>query len=172
MIASQPDEYLYSNKFSVIIPDFNFGVYYISQQTFLGFSASQLLQTAVYFGNYQDRKVKLKRNYNLMGGYRFMLQPDFTIEPGFQLKTTDQWFVQVDVGCRLYYKRNLWGGIAFRTGSTLVFTFGVKYDDFYFGYAYDYSFNGLQTYSYGTHELSISLKFKEYERKYHWMERF
>jgi len=168
----ETDGYLNSGKLAVVIPDFNFGMYYTSPYSYLGFSASQLLQSAVRFGSNVDQNFKLNRNYNLMGGYRFMLKYGFSMEPSFQIKTTEQLFFQVDAGCRLYYKKDFWGGVAFRTGNALIFTLGAKYKNLYFGYAYDYSMNSMQTYSLGTNELIISLKFAEYVRKYKWIERF
>jgi type IX secretion system PorP/SprF family membrane protein len=172
MISYQQDNYLNSNKFSIIIPDFNFGIYYSSTNSYLGFSISQLMQSTIRIGNYEDNKFRLYRNYNIMGGYRFKLNNELAIEPSFQFKTTELFFYQIDAGCRLYYYRDFWGGISFRTGGALIFTLGTRYNNLFLGYAYDVSFNKLQTYSFGTHELIISLKFKENERKYKWMERF
>jgi type IX secretion system PorP/SprF family membrane protein len=172
MVSFQQDDYLDRNKLSIIIPDFNFGIYYTSAYSYLGFSVSQLLQSSIHFGDYENNKFRLNRNYNMMGGYRYHLNKDISIEPSFQFKTTEQLFYQIDAGCRLYYNKDFWGGISYRTGSALIFTVGTRYNNLYLGYAYDFSFNNLQSYSYGTHELIISLKFKEYERKYKWMERF
>lgn len=172
MVSYQPDDYLNSSKLSVVFPDFNFGVYYTSPYSYLGFSASQLLQSAIHIGSNVDKGFRLNRNYNVMGGYRFMFKHGLSMEPSFQFKTTEQFFYQVDVGCRLYYKKDLWGGLAFRTGNALIFTVGAKYKNLYFGYAYDYSMNSMQTYSLGTNELIISLKFAQYVRKYKWIERF
>jgi len=172
MVSYQQDNYLNSNKLSVFIPDFNFGIYYTSPYTYVGISVSQLLQSAVQIGDYENNKFRLNRNYNVMGGYRFKLNNDLSLEPSFQFKTTEQLFYQIDAGCRLYYNRDFWGGISFRTGSALIFTLGTRYNNLYFGYAYDFSFNNLQKYSFGSHEMIISLKFKENERKYKWIERF
>ena len=172
MVSYQPDDYLNANKIAVFIPDFNFGMYYTSPYSYLGFSVAQIMQSAIHFGGSQNNQFRIMRNYNVMGGYRFMLKNNFSLEPSFQFKTTDQFFYQIDIGCRLYYKKDIWGGIAYRTADALIFTVGTKYKNLYFGYAYDISFNSLQTYSFGTNELIISLKFAEYVRKYKWIERF
>jgi type IX secretion system PorP/SprF family membrane protein len=172
MVSYSPDTYLSSGNLSVFIPDFNIGIYYTSPQTYLGFAISQLFQSAMHFGSYENNKFRLERNYNVMGGYRFPFNSNLSMEPSFQFKTTDQFFYQFDVGARLYYNKELWGGIFYRTGSALILTVGAKYKNLYFGYAYDFSFNSLQTYSFGTNELIISLKFAEFVRKYKWIERF
>jgi type IX secretion system PorP/SprF family membrane protein len=172
LIPYQPDTYLNSNNLSIFIPDFNIGMYYTTVQTYLGLSVAQLFQSALHFGSSEDNKFKLERNYNVMGGYRVPFNSVLSIEPGFQFKTTDQLFYQFDAGARVYYKKELWGGIFYRSGSALILTLGARYKNLYFGYAYDYSFNSLQTYSFGTNELIISLKFAEFVRKYKWIERF
>jgi type IX secretion system PorP/SprF family membrane protein len=172
MLSYQPDVYLNSGNLSVFIPDFNFGIYYTSPSAFWGISASQLMQSAVHFGGYSDFRFNLKRSYHLMAGYRFKIDKCFSMEPGLLIKTNDRLFSQIDAGCRCYYKRDLWGGLAYRSGNALIITLGTRYCNWFLGYAYDYSFNSLQTYSWGTHEFILSLKFKLYERKYQWIERF
>jgi len=172
LVPYQPDNYLNSTKLAVLIPDFNLGMYYTTQYGYLGIAIAHLLQSASYLGGYDENKFKLERNYNIMGGYRIPFNPKLAMEPSFQYKTTEQFFYQLDMGCRLYYLKDLWGGMFYRTGSSMVITFGARYKNLYFGYAYDYSFNSLQTYSFGTNELTMSLKFAQYERKYKWIERF
>jgi type IX secretion system PorP/SprF family membrane protein len=172
MILYQPDRYLNSGKLHVFIPDFNVGVYFTSPSTYLGIAALQILQSAVRFGSIEDNKFKLVRNYNLMGGYRFMVYDNLSMEPSFLIKTTDLFFMQMDVALRLYYKRDFWGGLAYRTGSAIIITLGARSNNLYFGYAYDFTLNPLQTYSTGSHELMISLKFGQNLRKYKWIERY
>jgi type IX secretion system PorP/SprF family membrane protein len=172
LMPYQPDTYLNSGNLSVFIPDFNVGMYYTSVRTYLGVAVSQLFQSAMHFGSYEDNKFKLERNYNIMAGYRVPFNSAVSMEPSFQFKTTEQFFYQLDLGARMYYKNELWGGIFYRTGSAIILTLGAKYKNLFFGYAYDYSLNSLQTYSFGTNELIISLKFALFVRKYKWIERF
>jgi type IX secretion system PorP/SprF family membrane protein len=172
MILYQPDGYLNSDKLAVFIPDFNVGMYYTTEHMYLGFAVSQLMESAIRFGTFSENQFKLERNYNMMGGYRFLLTPDVSMEPSFQIKTTEQFFAQLDIGCRWYYRKDFWGGVAYRTGGALIATLGVRYNNLYFGYAYDFTLNQLQTYSAGSHELIISLKFGENIRKYKWIERY
>lgn len=172
MIPYQPDGYLNTTRLSAYIPDFNFGIYYTSQYTFLGVSVTQLIQSNSYLGGYAENKFKLDRNYNIIGGYRAQMSSAVSVEPSFQFKTTESMFFQVDAGARVYYRGQIWGGLAFRTGSAVIMTLGAKYNNLYFGYAYDFSLNSLQNYSYGSHELVISLKYAKYVRKYKWIERF
>ncbi len=172
MVLYQPDRYLNSDKLSVFIPDFNIGMYYTTEHLFFGLAASQLLGSTIRFGTFGENQFKLERNYNMMAGYRFMLSSNVSMEPSFLLKTTEEFFWQLDASCRFYYKRDFWGGLAYRTGGAVIATIGARYENLYFGYAYDFTLNQLQTYSAGSHELIISLKFGENVRKYKWIERY
>jgi hypothetical protein len=107
-----------------------------------------------------------------MGGYRFMLDRDYSLEPSLLFKTTEQINYQADIACRLYYRNMYWGGLAFRTGGWLIATAGMRYDRFYFGYSCDIIFNKIQSYSYGSHELMVAYKFGMNIRQYKWLERY
>jgi type IX secretion system PorP/SprF family membrane protein len=172
MVLFQSDKYLNTEKLWVLIPDFNAGIYYTSEYAYVGVAASQLMQSAFRFGTIDENDFRLKRNYNVMAGYRFPVTSDFSIEPSFLFKTTEQLMYQFDISTRVYYKSDFWGGIAFRTGSALLATFGARYNNLFIGYAYDFTLNKLQQYSGGSHELMLSLKFGENVRKYKWIERY
>jgi len=172
MILFQPDRYLNSEKLWVLIPDFNIGIYYISQYGYLGVSSNQILQSALRFGPIGENEFRVQRNYNVIGGYRFMVKQDFSMEPSLQFRTTEQFLYQFDLSLRFYYKKDLWGGLAYRTGNALILSLGARYNNLYFGYAYDFTLNSLQTYSSGSHELMISLKLGGNVMKYDWIERY
>ena len=172
MILFQPDDYLNSEKLWVLIPDFNLGIYYISQYGYLGLSVSQLLHSALRFGPIGDNEFRLERNYNIIGGYRFLVMKNLSMEPSMQFKTTEQLLYQYDVSMRMYYKKDLWGGLTFRSGDAIIISLGARYNNLYFGYAYDFTLNSLQTYSTGSHELMITLKLGGNIMKYDWIERY
>lgn len=172
LLMAQPDAYFNEGRIATWIPDVNIGAYYTSYHGFWGISVSQLFQSVFSFGFSTDRQLKLERNYNVMSGYRFLLTQKFSLEPGFQFKTTQQFICQLDIGTRWYYQNDFWGGVFYRTGNAMVAMLGVKMKSIYAGYAFDYSFNQLQSFSFGTHELILSMKFAEYARKYKWIERF
>lgn len=166
------DQLIDNHNLNSISPDFNFGVYVTSTDYYAGFSVTDIMQSSVKFENDGMSNYQHFRHYNLMGGYRFKLNKEYAIEPGMQVKTTEQLNAQLDLSARMYYRDLYWGGISFRTGSSVVAMFGMRYDRFYFGYAYDYSFNSLQSSSMGSHELMVTLKLGKVSRKLKWLERF
>jgi type IX secretion system PorP/SprF family membrane protein len=121
-----------------------------------------------------------------MAGYRFDLIDFLFIEPSSLLKNTEVGIAQIDANVKLYYKEDYWAGISYRSGSSaritrestggrgsaLIFMVGARVDKFYFGYAYDYSFNSISSKTIGSHELMVGVKFGDSARRYRWLNRY
>jgi type IX secretion system PorP/SprF family membrane protein len=169
---SGDDKFINNSSLKMVSPDFSFGAYYNAQDWYAGFSAAQLIQSALKFGDIAKDAFTQRRHYYLMGGYRFAINKQYSVEPSFLFKTTEQMANQLDIGARVYYENNYWGGIAFRTGGAIIVTAGIRYDKFYFGYSFDYTLNDLQSYSMGSHELMVAYKFGMNARQYKWLEKY
>ena len=155
------------------IPDFNFGMFWTSQNYFLGFSANQLLQSPLKLGSRTLDEFKLLRHYYLMGGYRFINElSGFDFEPSFLVKTTEQWIPQADVSFKIYYRTDYWIGLSYRTSGAVAGMFGARADNLYFGYAYDYALSSIRKYSFGSHEVFVSFKFGSNARRFRWLNRY
>jgi hypothetical protein len=46
---------------------------------------------------------------------------------------------------------------------------GLKYDRFHIGYAVDFTLTQIRKQSFGTHELTLAVKFGESARRYRWI---
>ncbi len=163
---------LVSNNNSIIIPDANFGVYYKSFAYYLGFSAVQLAQSSLKFSDQTASNFKMLRHYYLTGGYMFTLQRDYEIIPSVLVKATENLAFQADINIKGFYKQDYWVGFSYRTSGAIVGMIGFKYDKYQFGYAFDYSFNQMSNYSFGSHELMLGVKFGDNRRRYRWLNRF
>lgn len=154
------------------IPDANFGFYWSGEKHFLGFSANQLFQSMIKLGSSDLPHLKLYRHYYFMGGYKFELQNNFAIEPSSLIKTTEQFLPQADISMKLYYKTDFWTGLSYRTSGSLAIMFGVKVNQFYIGYAYDYALSSIRRHSFGSNEILLSLKLGSNVRRYRWTNRY
>jgi type IX secretion system PorP/SprF family membrane protein len=173
ILADEGDELIENNKLKMIVPDFNFGVYFTAYEYYAGISVAQLAQSTVRFTRIPNKYFQQKRSYYLIGGYRFKINRDYSIEPSLLFKTTETFNYQLDIGARAYHRNNYWGGLAFRTGGALIVTGGVRYDKFYFGYGLDLALNRIQSNSYGSHEFMVTYKFGQSVRSsYKWLERY
>jgi len=155
--------------------DVNFGMLVSTEKYYAGFSATNIFQTAFQFGSGSSNEAyKILRQYYLIGGYRFEpYKSDFAIEPSILLTFTERKSTSTDLNVKAYYKQDYWAGISFRTVGAMVIMFGARYQQFTFGYAFDYNFNDLSNMSKaGSHELMIGYKLGDTARRYRWLNRF
>jgi type IX secretion system PorP/SprF family membrane protein len=181
------DELLYNTEKSAFVPDANFGVYFTSNRLYAGFSAMQIMQSPLKIGADKNGPgYKMIRHYYLTAGYRFEVAPDVLLEPSFLFKTTDHFVAQVDANIKAYLGESYWAGISYRTGgsygateesmngrgSAAVIMAGFKVDKYYFGYAFDYTFNAIGARTWGSHEIMAAVKFGDNARRYRWLNRY
>ncbi len=159
-------------KFS---PDANVGVLISNEKFYAGLSVSSLFQSAIQFGDgNKESAYRLLRNYYLMGGYTYTpYRSDISYEPSLMLSFTERLTWSVDANLKVYYKQDYWAGVSFRTAGAAVMMLGMKYQMFYFGYAFDYGFGDVSAFNqYGSHELMLGIRLGDNARRYRWLNRF
>jgi type IX secretion system PorP/SprF family membrane protein len=155
------------------IPDANAGVYWSAREFYLGFSAYQLFESVLKIGSGDLGNLRMLRHYYLMGGYRFINEyTGFEFEPSFLFKTTEQFLPEGDLSFKVYYREDYWAGLSYRTNGSLAAMFGVRSDRYFIGYAYDYALSSIRKFSFGSHEILLSLKFGDNARRYRWLNRY
>lgn len=181
------DQLLLNTERSAFVPDANVGAYYTDQHLYVGISAMQLFQTPLKLGaDKEGPGFRMIRHYFVMAGYRFEINRDLLMEPSFLFKTTEDFIAQIDINAKMYFKENYWAGLSFRTGgsysmveesmngkgASAIIMGGVRVDKYYFGYAFDYTFNAIGARTYGSHEISAAVKFGDNARRYRWLNRY
>ena len=181
------DQLLFDTRKSALIPDANFGIYYTNAHLYAGLSAMQLFQSPLKIGADKDGPgFRMVRHYFLITGYRFEVSRDLLLEPSFLFKTTEKFIAQVDLNVKVYLGENYWAGISYRSGgsysiveeslqgkgSAAILMGGVKVDRYYFGYAFDYTFNAIGARTLGSHEIMAAVKFGDNARRYRWLNRY
>jgi len=168
------DPFLNTYDKSVFIPDFSFGASFATTKYYLGFSMTNILRGSLILGNSSDKKRVELGNYFLTGGVNIPLNRDWTIKPSAFIKSSDMVSksIQVDLTSRVYYKNDYWAGLSYRTNDAIIFLMGLRYDKFYFAYAFDFTQTDIRKQSFGTSELSIAIKFGESARRYRWLNSF
>ena len=168
------DELLNNYDRVIYIPDANFGISYMTSRYYAGFSMTNLFRGALMIGNGGENGNSQLGHYFLTGGMRFYPAADWMIEPSVMLKSSDMLFksIQLDLTGRVYYKEDYWLGLSYRTTDAIVLLAGLKVDRFYLGYAFDFTFSEIRSYTYGTHELTILARFGDNPRRYRWINRY
>jgi len=167
------DTYLNNYDRVLFIPDANFGVYYMTRDYYAGFSVMQLFKSSIKLGKSGNNGYQMYRHYYIMGGYYFYMANDFSIRPNILLKSSnDLRSFQATVTTALYYKDQYWAGLSYRTGDALIILGGVKFQNYFFGYSFDYALSDIRRYSLGSHEFMFAAKFGDNARRYRWLNRY
>jgi len=167
------DPLLYSNlRRGMFVPDASFGAYLLNPNYSVGFSAEQLFEAAGKISDAAYKYVKIKRHYYLFGSYGFDLNTYTILEPSFMFMMSEQFKPQADIGLTYIYNTAFWGGLAYRTSGAIIASTGVKYLNLWFGYSFDFTLQEIQRITYGTHELTVALRFGDSARRYRWLDRY
>ncbi len=153
---------------SQLIPDASAGIYLYSVYYYVGISAHQLLGNK--FSLHEDLDSvdtdmginRLKQHLYLSGGYHFILNRDFVLQPSALIKYTGPGQFQAEINVKTTYQRMIWGGLSYRTGDALAVLLGYNYENkIYFGLSYDITVSELRRYSNGTIEVMIGYRFND-----------
>ena len=164
---------------STLVPDAGIGINYMQKNWHIGISVSQIFQTKLKIGNVEEYKlsedIRLRRHYYILADYRFpvnKLIAKWEIEPSTVIMANERLELSADLTLKAYYNRQYWFGISGRTTGEIIVMAGIKFRNYYFGYSYDYGFNGISSYTLGSHEITLSAKFGDTARKYTWLNRY
>ncbi|MDT0607857.1 PorP/SprF family type IX secretion system membrane protein [Croceitalea rosinachiae] len=147
------------NKFS---PNAGLGVYYYQERFYAGLSVPNLLETE-HFDNSSGGTsflAKDRMNYYLISGYRFDINRDLVLQPGFLLKAVSGGPVQLDLTANLTFNDKFSVGAAYRLNSAVSALFGVKFaDKFLLGLAYDFETTALGSTQFNDGSFEVFLRY-------------
>ncbi len=172
LIFADDDPFAANLQKVTYVPDANLGFYISNPLYYAGISVNQLFQSYLRIGNRQFEQFKMIRHYYLLGGYRFHLNNKYTLEPSMLFKGTEKKSFQLDLGGKILFNNDYWAGMVYRTSGTLILIAGVRLNQLYIGYAFDYMLSSIQKHSYGSHEVVIGLKLGDNARRYRWLFRY
>jgi type IX secretion system PorP/SprF family membrane protein len=163
----------------IFVPDADFGIYILNPRYDIGFSTQQMFGAAAKIGNYAYKNYWMDRHFYLFGSYNFYTGIKTELQPSLLLKMSEQLRPQVDIGFNYNYDQTIWAGIAYRTGGALITNIRykfipsrVKMTSVYIGYALDFTLNKIQRVTYGTHEVTMALKFGDSAKRFRWLDRY
>ena len=151
---------------SILIPDAGFGLYWYTEDYYLGASIPQLLQNKLKLSDTTNLTGKLNSHYYVMGGYIFKAGSDFEIEPSFLMKMVIPVPVQFDISGKVIYQKMVWVGASYRTFDSMSALVGYSFEEkIFFGYSYDFTLSDLKNYNSGTHEVMLGVRFASSKKK-------
>ena len=137
--------------------DIGAGLYFYSNNLFVGVSTNQLTRDLVQFGNIQTNFDPLI-HFQGTAGYKFPISDNVTLMPSILVKYLNPAPISVEGTLQLEYKEWLWFGLSYRNTDALVGMAGLNISErFKVGYSYDFNVSRLNNYSSGGHELILGL---------------
>ncbi len=154
----------------IMTPDFGFGIFYNEENIYMGLSTTHLTQSVLKYndqgvnGLYYSRKIYVSSGYHLDMSTMLAFQPSVMIESN--LSTT-----AINLSGILVYNSRIWGGISYKTNSSVTGLFGIQlFDGIQFGVAYQYPLAKFSQLSTGNLEVLVrycfSLKKEKIPQKY------
>ncbi|MDA3952769.1 MAG: type IX secretion system membrane protein PorP/SprF [Bacteroidales bacterium] len=143
--------------------DFGFGLYYKTQNVYLGISSTHLLGSEFEFnsgtnteGTTTTTKVALKRHYYLTAGYNLpFANPLLEFKPNIFVQS-DGTNTQLSINALFEYNKKLWGGVSLRTDNAISGIFGLELFNWAkVSYSYDFVVSDIMGYNDGTHEIMM-----------------
>ncbi len=143
---------------SDMVPDFNFGLFYRTNQLFMGISATHLGGLEM-----DDLNVKNVHHYWITAGYNYDIDPSWKLRPSVLIKS-DAASTILDLNVNVLYKDMIWAGATYRLGDAIAPMLGYqhKFDNsatLRIGYSYGITTSQLGNYNNGTHDIMLNYCF-------------
>jgi len=107
----------------------------------------------------------LRRHLNSLIAYNLNIRDKWRLTPSVFAKGTNNGY-QLDVNADVCYKDFIYGGMGYRTSVGIVGRLGIQIQDLFFiGYAYEAPMSNIASYSSGSHEVILGIKFCKKDKK-------
>jgi len=156
----------------IFVPDVDFGIYVLNPKYNFGFSTLQLFGAAAKIGSDAYQNFRMDRHYYLFGSYSFAVGNKTELQPSGLLMMSEQEKPMADIGLTYIYDQKIWAGLTYRTSMAIIANIGFTYTNMYIGYSFDFTMQEIQRVTYGTHELTMAIRFGDSARKYRWLDRY
>jgi len=161
-----------------LTPDARAGIFFANDKYFAGFSVDNLVVQAFKNTGRFTWLPQTKLHYYLTAGMLLPINEDIQLKPSFLLKDDRGGPTSLDLNAFLLFKDIVWVGGSYRTGVKMYDKSYLQKNLMYrnaavaavevfpvpnlrVGYAYDFSVGPLQSYSGGSHEISVGFTFNK-----------
>lgn len=154
-IYDTSDPKFQNNVDNQFAPNVGAGLYWYSDNHYLGISVPGFLETKHYEDN-SSSLAKERMHYYFMGGYVFNLSENLKLKPAFLSKIVSGAPLQLDATANfMFYDKFTIGG-AYRWNAAVSVLAGFQLTEkFFIGYSYDAESTRLSNYNSGSHEVFL-----------------
>lgn len=158
-LREEADRALMPGMQSELKPDAAFGALWYGENFHVGISANQILnnELVMYSG---DGTARMSVHYFFTGAYRYDFSEQLAVEPSVLVKYANPLQPQADFTARAIYNKQIWLGGSYRTNDAAAIFAGYQLLDYLsIGYSYDFAVTDIRTYTDGTHEILLGVRF-------------
>ena len=139
-------------------PSVGFGLYYNSDQFYVGVSSPSVLKSRL--AKYENFVSGIQKtdDFHLFTtmGYVIKINEEINLKPSTMIKMVSGAPIEFDLNTNVWLKDILGLGISYRTGDAVIGMAEIQTSpNLRFGYAYDMPFSPLKPYTRGSHEIMI-----------------
>ena len=139
-------------------PSVGFGLYYNTDQFYVGVSSPSLLKSRL--AKYENFASGIQKtdDFHLFTtmGYVIKINEEVNLKPSTMIKMVSGAPIEFDLNTNVWLKDILGLGISYRTGDAVLGMAEIQTSpNLRFGYAYDMPFSPLKAYTRGSHEIMI-----------------
>ncbi|MCI2229004.1 type IX secretion system membrane protein PorP/SprF [Polaribacter sp. MSW13] len=150
-----PNDPLLNNR-NDFDPSFGFGVMTYSENWYVGLSIPNFLKSKYYSGEGSKLIDSENLQYFILGGYIFNISENLKLKPAVLAKIQKNLPYVVDYSANALINNKITVGVSYRSSDIVTGLFGIQLtDQFYLGYSYDHTLNGLTGYNDGSHEIML-----------------
>jgi type IX secretion system PorP/SprF family membrane protein len=150
-----PGDALFQNNLNRFSPNIGAGIYYYTDNTYVGFSVPMLLNTAFY-DEVAVSTANRRQNFYLTAGKVYDLNYYIKFKPALVTKIVSGAPLQLDVTANFLINEKFTAGIAYRMSAALSGLVGFQVtDQLFIGYGYDRETTRLSNFNSGSHELFL-----------------
>lgn len=154
-ISDPNDPWRINGKNNIFSPNVGVGVYWYTDNYYLGVSVPNLLTSRTF-----SRNANNIQHYYLIAGYVFDLSESVKFKPAALSKVVKGSPLQVDLSANFMFNDKFVLGAAYRWSAAVSLMAGFQVNQNWFiGYAYDWETTDLRRYNSGSHEIFLRYEF-------------
>ncbi|MCC6684537.1 MAG: type IX secretion system membrane protein PorP/SprF [Bacteroidia bacterium] len=161
-VWDKADVVFMGNRSSALLPKAGCGVYYYAEKFYAGVSIPTLwaYDNTRRFSFNIEEATHLRRHYFITGGYVIDVSKTVKIKPSVLIKYQSSAPAQADLNLNALFLEKFWLGVSMRSGDAMVIISEYQINkQLRIGYAFDYTYSRLSSYSGGTHEIMLGYDF-------------
>lgn len=147
----------YASQTGRYIMNLDAGLYFYSNKTFLGVSATNLTKDMISFGSSSVNFGK-QIHISATAGHKFTVSPDLTVMPAILVKYMSPAPMVLEGNLQVEYKDRFWAAVGYRNQDAVTAAVGMNVSNrFKLGYSYDHSLSQFQGITKGGHEFVLGV---------------